>query len=403
MAKKLEVRIRDATEEYETFSSVEGLLDFLKTEAKFWRNVAADQYPNGTHQFLRIHKKLDERIATIESWGERDGWSVDKLNTHIGKLNLDGLRGEWLFSTRKFTPEFIRCTKEHGTEGANSFREVLWSGDIARRRNMGQMMAYRCAAAEDEEPSPSETFDHLYRALSEKRTELVEQVKSFQVDFANWNAETTASWKEWFDNTKGARDEFSADSDQKFTAMSDAFQKRFDKLLKDTEKRAKDYEKTYKEKLRLAKPADYWKQAASKYRWQGVAWMAILVAIACFGLLGFYGFFTHWLIGLKTQVQLDTLPGLILFGSALGVFAFLLRVFSRLTFSSFHLMRDAEEREQLAHLFLSLVEEEKIDASSRDIVLQALFSRSETGLLNRESGPTMPVMTDFIEKFTKGK
>ena len=53
-------------------------------------------------------------------------------------------------------------------------------------------------------------------------------------------------------------------------------------------------------------------------------------------------------------------------------------------------MRDAEEREQLTYLYLSLNNEKKIDEKSRDIILQALFSRSETGLLTGDSAPAMP-------------
>ena len=42
-----------------------------------------------------------------------------------------------------------------------------------------------------------------------------------------------------------------------------------------------------------------------------------------------------------------------------------------------------------------------MDKESRDIVLQALFSRSETGLLAQEHGPTMP-MTEALRAFSKG-
>ena len=73
-----------------------------------------------------------------------------------------------------------------------------------------------------------------------------------------------------------------------------------------------------------------------------------------------------------------------------AAFAFLARTLSRLTFSSFHLMRDAQERTQLTYVYLSLINEDKIDKSSRDIVLQALFSHTETGLLSGDSAPTMP-------------
>ena len=85
------------------------------------------------------------------------------------------------------------------------------------------------------------------------------------------------------------------------------------------------------------------------------------------------------------------------------MFDFLLRVLSRLSFISFHLMRDAEEREQLTYLYLSLTNEAEIDKESRDIVLQALFSRSETGLLAQEHGPTMPGASEMLRSTLRGR
>jgi hypothetical protein len=66
-------------------------------------------------------------------------------------------------------------------------------------------------------------------------------------------------------------------------------------------------------------------------------------------------------------------------------------------------MRDAEEREQLTYLYLSLSIEAVIDEGSREIVLQALFSRSETGLLINEHGPTMPSLASIGKISGKGR
>ena len=108
------------------------------------------------------------------------------------------------------------------------------------------------------------------------------------------------------------------------------------------------------------------------------------------GVLAFLIFFIIWLKGHATGIQLDTVQGIIIFGTGLAAFALLVRTLSRLTYSAFHLMRDAQERTQLTYLYLSLINEKKIDEASREIILQALFSRAETGLLAGESGPTMP-------------
>lgn len=124
--------------------------------------------------------------------------------------------------------------------------------------------------------------------------------------------------------------------------------------------------------------------------------------ISCVFILYLSNFFIAWLQGHPIELKLQTLEGVVLFASVISAFALLVRTFSRLAFSAFHLQRDAEEREQLTHLYLSLSNETEVDVESRRIVLQALFSRSETGLLTNESGPTMPGMTEVVNLIGKG-
>ena len=152
-----------------------------------------------------------------------------------------------------------------------------------------------------------------------------------------------------------------------------------------------ELENFYGEKLRMAKPAEYWKKSANKFSWHGLFWTILLLVSLATGIYFLYELYIDWLEDPeKMKLQLDTIQGVVIFGTLLAVYVFLIRILSRLTFSSFHLMRDAEEREQLTYLYLSLINEKKIDEKSRDIILQALFSRSETGLLTGDSTPAMP-------------
>ena len=84
----------------------------------------------------------------------------------------------------------------------------------------------------------------------------------------------------------------------------------------------------------------------------------------------------------------------------LAIYTYLVRLIAKLAFSALHLMRDAQEREQLTYVYLSLINEKGIDEKSRDIVLQSLFSRTETGLLANENGPTMP-LSDVLQAMKK--
>ena len=99
-----------------------------------------------------------------------------------------------------------------------------------------------------------------------------------------------------------------------------------------------DLKETYEEKLRLEGPAEYWRKTAKKFKCQGCT--------ALFGLIGFLllgvgllaWFYINWLTGREMAVQLNTLQGIVIFGTILAVYAVLIRTLSRLTFSAFHLI-----------------------------------------------------------------
>jgi len=81
-----------------------------------------------------------------------------------------------------------------------------------------------------------------------------------------------------------------------------------------------------------------------------------------------------------------------------SIFFVVIRALLKFMFSNFHLARDAEEREKLTFLYISLLNKGDINADERNIVFQALFSRSDTGFLKEDSSPTMPGITSIIEK-----
>ena len=92
-----------------------------------------------------------------------------------------------------------------------------------------------------------------------------------------------------------------------------------------------------------------------------------------------------WLDSKDVAIGVNSIQGFVLVGALLASFAFALRMGSRLTLSSFHLMRDAQEREQLTHLYLALVHDEKQTDDTKLLVYQVLFSRTDSGLLTNLS------------------
>ncbi|WP_214511908.1 DUF6161 domain-containing protein [Pseudomonas brassicacearum] len=166
--------------------------------------------------------------------------------------------------------------------------------------------------------------------------------------------------------------------------------------------RLETLESTYKEKLRLEGPATYWAKKASEHQTRGYIWTGVLSVTLFFSVIGLWTSFNLWLSGDRTPIALNQIEGALIFVTLISTLAFTVKTLSKLVFSAFHLQRDAEEREQLTHLYLTLSKDTQVDEESRKIILQSLFSRSETGLISNESGPTMPGLTDLLSAFKKG-
>lgn len=169
------------------------------------------------------------------------------------------------------------------------------------------------------------------------------------------------------------------------------------------DKQCADLENLYENKLRIEKPANYWKQMSEMYARKGKVWLiagcllaaliiAMLICIIIF-VPNVFDADSHWFDILKNSAIVTVIA---------GVAIYVLRIFVKMALSSFHLGRDAKEREQLSYYYLSLIEGKAITDRERALIINSLFSRSDTGLLKGESAPTMATnISDIIETVTK--
>lgn len=175
----------------------------------------------------------------------------------------------------------------------------------------------------------------------------------------------------------------------------------FEKFKDNSYEKIAELENLYRYKLKLEAPADYWKKRAKQLNSEGKSYLFWLIGVslvACLLLFillfslgdGFFDTaFSDKMKGIKWSIILITIVSLL---------AFTIKILAKMTFSSFHLSRDAEEREQLTHFYLALKKDTEINEQERQLILQSLFSRADTGLLKDDSSPTMP--TSIIEKFS---
>lgn len=407
--RKINVTVIDATNSSEfsyqqTFESYRALLDFFRTEANFWQSKF--EYINQgkpTESGINLHTNLNAIVSTLEAWQKDiDSWDTATLENnlqHFQSNYFDVLRQYWYWSGHSFIEPYIECVRKFNDSTAAAFLEYVLRKTTNHPNNQSYLTGYflgyefinQDSVISKRRNAERPALAALKRQYDDARIKLFGEVEDLKAQFVAWDIEAQA---------KSAR-LFSAQrylGERKIRNQNNLFGNHMDEW----QNKLTDLEHTYAEKLKLEKPAEYWSKAAKRYGRQAGLWMLAIIALVIVGIVYFREFFLTWLQGKSIGIELNSLQGAILFGSFAAAYSYLLRVLSRLTFSSFHLMRDAEEREQLTYLYLSLSNESVVDEKSRDIVLQALFSRTQTGLLLNESGPTMPGINEIATALSKG-
>ncbi|UUF13757.1 MULTISPECIES: DUF6161 domain-containing protein [Flavobacterium] len=163
----------------------------------------------------------------------------------------------------------------------------------------------------------------------------------------------------------------------------------------------KNIEQTYKELLQLQAPAQHWKETSQKLLDEGHMFMRALFALILVG--GFSLYMLLWktpesmLASFFSDDKIAAIRWSIVFVTFISLIFFGIQSLRKAMFSSFHLARDAQEREKLTMYYLSLIKEGAIVDDDKKLILQSLFSRADSGLLKEDSSPTMPGIIDKIK------
>lgn len=227
--------------------------------------------------------------------------------------------------------------------------------------------------------------NEIEQHISEAETQLVEHLKDSKKKYQDYSykidetkVKIESEYLVWFKDVKESFEAFTKVSNDNINTL----------------------EATYEELLSLKKPADYWKTRAielNKEGWIAIKWLVALIVLACLVLYSLL-----WLTPegmLKSFFGNDKTSALrwaIIFITLISFLAYGIKALTKVAFSSFHLSRDAEERERLTYVYLAMIKDSSIDKEDRHLIMQSLFSRADTGLLKEDSSPTMPGA--FVEK-----
>ena len=350
------ITISDVSGKSLPFDRLDMFTKFIKEEEKFWKEKHKELEEKGfVNTYLNVFNQLGNILAlskdikTMLSSGDES--SIKTHLTQFQTSQLNPLSTLWIWSGHTFITSWLNSYMISQATG-DTFIQIILTKNISYPSLAsydyfkGCLLAYEYDLQDESlitkrRDAEKDSFNHLKDILVEEKNDLVGEISGFKTD-------------------------------------------------------AENIKKTYVEHMRLEGPAEYWNIRAKKCKLQGDYWANCLGLTIAIALTTFIFLMNLWLQAYSTKLNLNTLEGAVIFATILSVFAFAIKTLSKLTFSSYHLQRDAEEREQLTHLYLALSNDNKVDAESRNIVLQALFSRSDSGLLAGDHSPTMPSIQDVI-------
>jgi hypothetical protein len=263
---------------------------------------------------------------------------------------------------------------------------------------IGSLLAYEFDSKDSSELGKRVDSERI--TIKQLRTDFQHQINQTETQLTEHLTNSTKAYQDYILTIDKLKEEKEALFNSWYENSQNDFNI-FDTLSKT---KISELQKIYEEKLRLEKPAEYWSKRAlllKKEGWKSIHWLIGLVAFACLTLYLLLWLTPEGMLLSFIKGDAQAIRWSIIYVTFISFLAFGIRTLNKVAFSSFHLARDSEEREQLTYVYLALKKDSAIDEKDRLLILQSLFSRAETGLLKEESGPTMP--NDWSNRLTTNK
>ena len=380
------------------FESTGPLMRYLDEEMAAWRNVDYSIFA----QYEQIKNALNQIVAHVGDGGLKQG-VINQIRSALCAFKTDTFEVHACVSSRSRLGQLLIAYRKeyqddqvYRSRASAAFCVAMGVGRFGYRVDATWMLAAADAAVRlRSRDFLSEDIVGYRRELEslaalgvQQRTDYDGRVADFEAKKAAFDADRKKQFED--DNTKFAEHLKAADDSAK-------------QFKQDYQERIKVLENTYTKLLQLKGPAEYWDELAKSYRGRGWWLLGVvgLIGVLVFGSL-LALLFDCDKLPLLNHVKFDavTVRASLIFIVLTSVAGYILHLFTRLSISSFHLARDYRERFQLTRVYLALIKDGDIqnEESTRQLILQSIFSRSDTGLLKGDHALTMPVALGEVAK-----
>lgn len=356
---------------------------FMEEEKQFWSNYNSGQFAQIHNHFKTIVELL---VQATNYQNSNPSQAYNLINNAINKAN----ENSWvkIYSTTHLAKYLTEQYDINQNQGEAALHYII-HGQIANISNkeflkgilntfiweeQKQLLSPKITAQKKALTQLKNTFskdrDELYGDFKIKHREVSDTYNAFKEEMEAWRNELSVSTKEYVDHNQNELSQF----------------------VLDKQAELKNLESLYQEKIMLEAPATYWDELSKHYHNKGNQWRnwAIVATSILSIVLLVILFWKPETIFEGNQFTANSIKASLLLVLFTSIAIYLIRLFVLLAQSAYHLSRDAKERYQLTYVYLALIKEKGATEAERSIILQALFSRADTGLLKGDSSPTMP-------------
>jgi hypothetical protein len=374
---------------HQQFKGLTSIYEYILQQNTGWERIE-EKLPGELEQSKKYFVKLkQEFVSFIQAYVKNPQSQGGLWNNVKNQLRLGSTSNNYIFPYDAPETEFlIRVFVNSSNNYRGAYYFIVGHFQISNKEDfVGAIMAYEFGFKDNSEITKRRTAEKS--SIGKLRHDFQDYISRAENDLLTHFSESKQELQNHINELEKSRRTKEDSFSEWFTETQNSFQS-FDEEAKN---KREELEKTYQEKLRLKKPAEYWNKRATKLKNEGrnaiigLGMLSTIAGGALFSLLWLppEGVFLNFI-----EDPISSVKWSIILISFLSFFAYGIRILSKLSFSAFHLARDAEEREQLSYLYLSLLEDSSVEEKDRNLILQSLFSRADTGLLKDDSSPTMP-------------
>lgn len=369
-----------------TLEGLSSVHKFLSNQIKGW-----DKYENLPSEFIESKKHFQTLLSALERLlaNHREA-DENQLNNTWNNARSTYIQNRNYFIYDSPQTEFlidVYNDKPNAFEGA--YKYIIGTTDVNNKDKLiGTLLGYEFDLKDHSEIVKRR--DKEKSSITKLRNDLREQLSETEIQTTENITKTREKFEEYSNNI----DELKSTKENLFDEWYNKIQEDFIKFDEQSNQKIEDLEKLYLEKLKLEAPARYWKIKSDKYYKEGKESRKILIwVISTTGVFmaAILLISPSWIFeNIFKENATAVVRWSLIFIALLSLIAYTVKSISKVMFSSYHLARDAEERHTLTYFYLALLKDSAAKEEDKNLILQSLFSRVDTGLLKDDSGPTMP-------------